>query len=81
MTISVVCRPSVREQRVTDDALVAADIRLHQGTPIVTRCPLSAHAASLGDLCRCRSRGVGAVSAVALGTALERGGTMTATSG
>jgi hypothetical protein len=49
MTISVVCRPSVREQRVTDDALVAADIRLHQGTPIVTRYPLPAHAASLGD--------------------------------
>ena len=49
MTTSVVCRPSVREQRVTDDALVAADIRLHQGTPIVTRYPLPAHAASLGD--------------------------------
>src|SRR5260370_23242515 len=32
-----------RAQRVTDDALVAADIRLHQGTPIVTRCPLPAH--------------------------------------
>src|SRR6266446_6042589 len=31
--------------------------------------------------CRCRSRWVGAVSAVALGTALERGGTMTAASG
>src|SRR5438132_7475809 len=30
--------------------------------------------------CRCRSRGVGAVSAVSLGTALERGGTMTAAS-
>jgi uncharacterized membrane protein YbjE (DUF340 family) len=31
--------------------------------------------------CRCRSRWVGAVSAVSLGTALERGGTMTAASG
>src|SRR3984893_3049682 len=31
--------------------------------------------------CRCRSRLVGAVSAVALGAALERGGTMTAASG
>src|SRR6266478_3083841 len=31
--------------------------------------------------CRCWSRLVGAVSAVALGTALERGGTMTAASG
>src|SRR3712207_3938659 len=30
---------------------------------------------------RCRSRGVGAVSAVWLGTALERGGTITAASG
>src|ERR1700737_2765514 len=30
--------------------------------------------------CRCRSRFVGAVSAVALGTAFERGGTMTAAS-
>src|SRR5437773_7430902 len=27
--------------------------------------------------CRCQSRGVGAVSAVSLGTAFERGGTMT----
>src|SRR5437899_1719196 len=53
-------------QRVTDHSLVAADIGLHQGTPIVTRCPLPAHAAALGDqlqvpvalgrraLCRCR---------------------------
>ncbi len=39
-----------RAQRVTDHSLVAADIRLHQGTPIVTRCPLPAHAAALGDL-------------------------------
>src|SRR5205823_7503191 len=31
--------------------------------------------------CRCRSRGVGAISAVSLGTPLERGGTMTAASG
>src|ERR1700738_2648497 len=38
-----------RAQRVTDHSLVAADIGLHQGTPIVTRCPLPAHAASLGD--------------------------------
>src|SRR5438132_7952942 len=28
--------------------------------------------------CRCRSRGVGSVSAVGLGTAFDRGGTMTA---
>src|SRR5438309_5096986 len=38
-----------RAQRVTDHALVAADIGLHQGTPIVARCPLPAHAAALGD--------------------------------
>src|SRR5882672_8144837 len=54
-----------RAPRVTDHSLVAADIGLHQGTPIVTRCPLPAHAAALGDqlqvpialgrrgLCRC----------------------------
>src|SRR5437868_2747507 len=49
MATSVVCRPSVRERSVTDHALIAADIRLHQGTPIVTRRPLPAHAAALGD--------------------------------
>src|SRR6266404_3998225 len=54
-----------RAQRVTDHSLVAADIGLHQGTPIVTRCPLPAHATALSDqlqvpvalrgrgLCRC----------------------------
>src|ERR1700730_4719025 len=54
-----------RAQRVTDHSLVAADIGLHQGTPIVTRCPLPARATALGDqlqvpvalgrrgLCRC----------------------------
>src|ERR1700720_4361162 len=31
-----------RAQRVTNHSLVAADIGLHQGTPIVTRCPLPA---------------------------------------
>src|ERR1700738_4259976 len=31
-------------QRVADHALVATDIGLHQGTPIVSRCPLPAHA-------------------------------------
>src|SRR6202022_3778361 len=38
-----------RAQRVTNHSLVAADIGLHQGTPIVTRRPLPAHAAALGD--------------------------------
>src|SRR5215831_12750334 len=38
-----------RAQRVTDHSLVATDIGLHQGTPIVTRCPLPAHATALGD--------------------------------
>src|SRR5207244_2405311 len=61
------CLPpsGARAQRVTDHSLVAADIGLHQGTPIVTRCPLPAHATALGDqlqvpvalgrrgLCRC----------------------------
>src|SRR5262245_44083217 len=51
--------------RVTHHSLVAADIGLHQGTPIVTRCPLPAYPTALGDqlqmpvalggrgLCRC----------------------------
>ena len=47
MATSVVCR--VREQRVTDHALVAADTGLHQGTAIVTRCALPCQAAALGD--------------------------------
>ena len=35
MDTSVACRPSVpRAQRITDHSLVAADIGLHQGTPI-----------------------------------------------
>ena len=38
-----------RAQRVTNHSLVAADIGFYQGTPIVTRCPLPAHAAALGD--------------------------------
>jgi hypothetical protein len=54
-----------RAQCVTDHSLVAADVGLHQGTPIVTGCPLPAHAAALGNqlqvpvalrrcgLCRC----------------------------
>src|SRR4051794_12806104 len=33
-----------RAQHVTNHSLVATDIGLHQGTPIVTRCPLPAHA-------------------------------------
>jgi hypothetical protein len=39
------------------------------------------HSAALSNELRCRSRCVGAVSAVLLSTALERGGTMTAASG
>jgi len=38
-----------RAQRVTNHSLVAADIGFYQGTPIVTRCPLPAHATALGD--------------------------------
>src|SRR3954447_7293543 len=38
-----------RAQRVTNHSLVAADIGFYQGTPIVTRCPLPAHAAALCD--------------------------------
>jgi hypothetical protein len=58
-----------RAQRVTDHSLVATDIGLHQGTPIVTRYPLPAHATALGDQLQMPVRFVGALSAVALGTA------------
>ena len=49
MATSVVWPFGPRTQRVTDHALVAADIGFYQGTPIVTRGPLPAHAAALGD--------------------------------
>src|SRR5215470_9263224 len=66
MATSVIWLPLGREsQRVTNHSLVATDIGLHQGTPIVARYPLPAHATALGDqlqvavalgrrgLCRC----------------------------
>src|SRR5205814_5075502 len=71
----------LRAQRMTDDPFPAAYIGFHQGTPVVLRRFLPTHAAMFGNGCRCQSRGVGAVSAVSLGTAFERGGTMTAASG
>jgi len=74
MATSVICRPSVRERkRVTDHSLVAADIGLHQGTPIVTNARCQPMRPRSAISCRCWSRLVGALSAVALGTALERG--------
>ena len=82
MATSVACRPSVCERSPSPmTRLQRADIGLHQRAPVVPRRLLPAHAAALGDSCRCRSRCVGAVSAVSLGTAFERGGTMTAASG
>ena len=74
MATSVALPPvGPRPQRVTDHSLVAADIRLHQGTPIVTRPRCEPMRPRSVISCRCRSRFVGAVSAVALGTALATG--------
>src|SRR5438270_13162244 len=70
----------LRAQRMTDDPFPAADIGFHQGTPVVPRGFLPTMRPCSAIACRCRSRGVGAVSAVSLGTAFERGGTMTAAS-
>src|SRR5215213_3768476 len=39
----------LRTEPLTDDALPARDIALHQGAPVVPRRPLPAHAAALGD--------------------------------
>src|SRR5437762_4556866 len=71
----------LRAQRMTDDPFPAADIGFHQGTPVVPRRFLPTHAAMFGNRLQMPSRGVDAVSAVSLGTAFERGGTMTAASG
>src|SRR5437588_1481875 len=70
----------LRAQRMTDDPFPAADIGFHQGTPVVPCGFLPTHAAMFGNRLQ-MPRGVGAVSAVSLGTAFERGGTMTAASG
>src|SRR6266446_4005739 len=67
----------LRAQRMTDDPFhrpISASTKARQLYPAVF-CQLIRPCSAIA--CRCRSRGVGAVSAVSLGTALERGGTMT----
>src|SRR3954452_10947631 len=39
---------------IADDALPARDIGLHQSAPVVSRHPLPAHAAALGDTSQMR---------------------------
>src|SRR4051812_21937031 len=71
----------VRAQPIPDHALVASDGGLGAGPVRVPGRHLPPPAAPLSDELKVRSRWVGAVSAVALGTAVERGGTMTAAAG
>src|SRR3954454_24121547 len=61
-----------RAQPVPDHALEPANGCLGSGTPVISRRRLPSHPALLGDELDV---------AVALGTAVERGGTMTAASG
>src|SRR2546423_3845735 len=70
----------LRAQRMTDDRFQrpSASTKARQLYPDAF-CQLMRPCSAIA--CRCRSRGVGAVSAVSLGPALERGGTMTAASG
>ena len=79
---SVACRPSVRERSpspMTRFHLDTSDsTRARRLYPDARRQPMRPRSAMT---CRWPSRWVGAVPAVALGTALERGGTMTAASG
>src|SRR4051794_3831329 len=39
----------LKAQPLTDNAFPFRDISLHQSAPVVSRCPLPAHAAALGD--------------------------------
>src|SRR4051812_19752944 len=39
----------LRPQPIADDALPARDIGLHESAPAISRCPMPAHAAALGD--------------------------------
>src|SRR3954452_21230573 len=71
----------LRTESIADDALPARNIGLDQSAPVVARGFLPSHAAVLGITSMCRSRWVGVVPAVWLGTALERGGTITSASG
>src|SRR4051795_3358635 len=50
MATSVACRPSVCERSPPPITHFQRDIGLHQSTPVVSRRPLPAHAAALGDI-------------------------------
>ena len=82
MATPVACRPSVRERspspttRFRRAASVSA--RARQSCPEALRGPVRPRSAMHR---RCASRRVGAVPAVSLGTAPERGGTTTTASG
>ncbi len=75
------CAGAWRKNRFADHPLPARDIRLdkvRQLYPEASCQPMRPRSAMAS---MCRSRRVGAVSAVSLVTALERGGTMTAAPG
>src|SRR4051812_26122327 len=71
----------VRAQPVADHPLEAADCGLGQRPAVITGGLLPAPAAAFGNKLHVLICCVGAVSAVLLGTAPERGGTMTRASG
>jgi len=70
-----------RAQPFTDHLLEPADGRLDSGPLRVSGDFLPGCPSVLGDALQMRSRCVGSVSTVSLGTAVDRGGTMTAASG
>ncbi len=82
MATSAAWRPSVRERSPSPMTRLKrempASTRARQLYPDAFRQPMRPRSAVAS---RCRSRAVGAVSAVSLGTALARGGSMTAASG
>src|SRR5215218_8178901 len=71
----------VRAQLIPDHALEPADRGLGPGSFRVPGGFLPSHAALLGDELEVAARWVGSLAAVRLGTAVARGGTMTAASG
>jgi hypothetical protein len=71
----------LRAQRLIDHPLPATDVGFYQSTPVLPGGFLPGHAATRGNQLQMPVSCVGAVSAVSLGTALERGGTITAASG
>jgi hypothetical protein len=70
-----------KTQTVTDHLFVASDGGLNPAALGVARRLLPADPALLGNALQMAARCVGAVSAVSLGTAVARGGTMTKASG